>query len=497
MMLAHEQRFELPSLKTSERDMTTLPDNSNKRDTAARQPLKPGLPIADLAPDDLAGIYAHPSQQRAVHRVAELIDWLRRCESPAELYEFQRHLFQDVYEADNRRAACVRIVKRLRDGKQLPADAPPPPPRGDPTTVECWEFEVFLYERLVRQFRAVGDALAWFAFGCNRRAIVALSCNPSPGPLVKRADDESYGGLPYELGCVEEFWNDRGHFTLLHDLTNCLRIADLTEFDEAGKGWLHEVKANPSRKRSAQTIRMQEAIDSIMGDGHLPGQSDDKQYVVLAEHYVTNLDQLARAMDLARKHGSRGMQLNQGRALIASSPFDLMRRCGADHKKGIEIMAAARRSALRRAGIESATHHVSGRSGDLAARSPIAVPWGIYPLSPSDCAGLICDYIVFETVVSVDALAASLSQVGLAVEVALPNGNSGLDSSIDVFWITGRNRRLKVHGPSVTPLLFELLEPDSWVRGIAELMSLPTVPGGPVLLFTDEAASWAPAALAA
>ena len=55
-------------------------------------------------------------------------------------------------------------------------------------------------------------------------------------------------------------------------------------------------------------------------------------------------------------------------------------------------------------GIDTANHHIKGFSSDTASRSPIMAPWSIYPLSPVDCAALICDLLVFETTVSAQAL---------------------------------------------------------------------------------------------
>lgn len=190
--------------------------------------------------------------------VETLIEWLRGCETPKDLYEFQRCLFGEASQVDERRAHCARVAKRLRAGKALPEDAPDPPRRGQVEDPAAWEFERLVYERLYRQLRAVGDGLAWYALGYNRRAVLALSRNASPGPLVKRAGrgGDPTTGLAHELGAVQQLWTERGRFALLHDLTNCLRIGDITDFDADGKGWLYEIKANPRRVTKAQTTRM-------------------------------------------------------------------------------------------------------------------------------------------------------------------------------------------------------------------------------------------------
>jgi hypothetical protein len=88
----------------------------------------------------------------------------------------------------------------------------------------------------------LGDALARRYYKYDRRAIIALSCNDSPGPMYGKK------GLPYELGRVEEIWKSDGHFALMHDLTNCLRIADLSEIVSDGMTWLREIKAQATHR---------------------------------------------------------------------------------------------------------------------------------------------------------------------------------------------------------------------------------------------------------
>lgn len=86
-----------------------------------------------------------------------------------------------------------------------------------------------MIERVGRQLRSVGDALAWRASGFDRSYITALSQNAPPGPMAGKA------GLNARLVAVEARWNDHGRFALLHDLTSCLRIGDLTDFFPNGR----------------------------------------------------------------------------------------------------------------------------------------------------------------------------------------------------------------------------------------------------------------------
>lgn len=69
-------------------------------------------------------------------------------------------------------------------------------------------------------------------------------------------------GLAYELGAVEELWTGHGHFALLHDLTNCLRIGDLSEFTSDGRVLLAEVKKS-GRRDPQQIARMAAAVAAV------------------------------------------------------------------------------------------------------------------------------------------------------------------------------------------------------------------------------------------
>ncbi len=61
-------------------------------------------------------------------------------------------------------------------------------------------------------------------------------------------------------------------------------------------------------------------------------------------------------------------------------------------------------------------------SGDSAARNTMAPPWGIHPLQPAQCAGLIADVLVFTVTMSSDNFIEELYKHGLDAEWVLPRG---------------------------------------------------------------------------
>jgi hypothetical protein len=446
--------------------------------------IKTGQPLVSLGPEVSSAVMSHPAQRASFGRIAGLIADLRACERPGDFYEFQRRLFSYLYQVEERRGQCSRMIKRLRRGRRAPQDAPPLPIGGDPGRAESWELEAYVYERVARQLRMVGDGLAWRCFGYDRRVILTLCRNASPGPMYGKE------GLPHELERLRELWENDGHFALHHDLTNCLRIADLTEFTDDGM-WLREIKRTPHTER-AQVDRAQVAIAALMHDGELPGPRRDARLVALAEPYATNLAQLGELIQMAKDRGCAGTALSQGRALVATSLPACLRRWGADHAEQGRVLAATRQQAIEQAGIAMAMHHIRGVSGDTASRSPIMAPWSIYPFTPEECAALICDLLVFETIVADESLVAGCEQAGLRAELLLQPMDIQVSGAMGVLRAHWRERALTWHAHSLGLVLYELVEPNALARGTKETLQLASPPTEPVMVYAGEARTWLP-----
>jgi hypothetical protein len=442
--------------------------------------------LRSLDQESLVKVMMHPAQRETAADIAELIGGLRKCEQLSHLYELQHYLFGLVYQVEERRFQCARILELLKKRGRLPAkDVPVPPHYGEPTDPSAWELELYIYARLARQLRTIGDGLAWCCFGYDRRIILTLCRNNPAGPMYPKK------GLPYELGRIEELWKQDGEFALHHDLTNCLRISDLTRFTTDRRAVLEEVKAPGTKQKKKQKNRAQTAVDAIMHGGQLPG-GRDARLIQLNEPYVTNLEQLGDLIGLAKEHGCRGMKLSQGRAMVASSVPKVIDRWSADFTVADHVLSTTRARAIKRAGIETALHHINGYSADTASRSPIAAPWSIYPFDPVDCAAIVCDMLVFETIVSAAALVESMERVGLTGEVLLPLENGLMRNDIGVVQAHWRDNSLTWHAYGLNVLLYELAEPDTLARGTHEVLMMDNPPTEPVLVYANEARTWLP-----
>lgn len=417
----------------------------------------------------------HHMQQNTVRVLAALIEELRACRTFDQLDDFQRRLFQYLYEVQTHQGEVRRCQKRLSRGKALTFDASKLPTGADPQDPETWRIEDLVCDRICRQFRAVGDGLAWRASGNDRLYILALSNNPSPGPMTSKA------GLDYELGAAVEM-RRRGCFGLLHDVTNCLRIADLTEFYADGGKLLYEIKKNPHAKKDPQLRRMSAAVEAVMNGGELPG-IPGSAFVRPTVTCRTHMRSFQSAIRDAQEDVIIGRALPGRRALVVlSSPA--LARAGRD-APGLADWAERRLVAIQIAGIATATHHISLNS---AVRNhdfvPSAIPFALYPLSPAECALLICDYIVFEIVIDPDVLVRALARHDVTTEVTLASASTPLTGADTVLSMTKGTRGMVLSPGALYELLMEFYEVNTWAAAIAEVLDNPDSPRHPVPAFS-------------
>ncbi|MGW5434433.1 hypothetical protein ACWET9_46185 [Streptomyces sp. NPDC004059] len=74
--------------------------------------------------DRLDAMVKHPFHRENAERLIGFIRDLRRCHSPEDYVAFQEQLLHAALAANEARAQRSRVIKRLRKGEKLPADAP-------------------------------------------------------------------------------------------------------------------------------------------------------------------------------------------------------------------------------------------------------------------------------------------------------------------------------------------------------------------------------------
>ncbi|MFE7854370.1 hypothetical protein [Streptomyces sp. NPDC057403] len=430
-------------------------------------------------PEDMM---VHPRHQAMQPVLAQLIQQLRACETVQAGVEFQRDLLNRLLEVEKDRAGFKRAAKRMSSGKGPHPEAPEPQSGRDLADVATWRFEQDVCDRLARQLRSVGDALAWRVFGFHRPFILALCRNQSPGPMYGKA------GLAAELERLERACKEDGAFALLHDLTNCLRIGDITVWDGKHPPRTEEIKTNPDNTKSAQLRRINQARAAVLEGGPLPGDNASELIYDLNLPLRTHLDMLRDALERAATDGIYATPVPGSRALFVVDQYGCFQQ-GLSSRPLNERLQQTVEAARQRAGIAAGRegHNISATSLDSAARNPLRVPWANYPLHPVACARLIGDYTVATVETSGPLLTRLLQVSGLDARWVRPPRKAALQPGEVVMEIHQQERLRSVTLPgglTMTPswtlqmlqseldhYLIELLRPGSWVAGIKHLLA--------------------------
>jgi hypothetical protein len=461
-----------------------------------------GLP-AGVTPED---VFAHPRHLAAQELLPQLIGELRNCVSVQDGYDFQQALLGRVLSVESERNAFSQAVKRIRAGRGPQPGAPDPVSGLDPSRPATWQLELEVCRRVGRQLRCVGDALAWRVFGFQRQHIIALSQNQPSGVMAGKK------GLQAETAAVDKALAD-GHFAILHDLTNCLRVGDITVFGDDGMATIIEVKSDPGRSKTVQQRRITAAVDAVRRGGPLPGHDRKRVLYDLDLPFRTHLNVLADGSARAAQDGLFAARVPGDRALLVAD----MQGCG---KQGWTLEEFGRRldskynSATRRAGLGSDKQwHVTATSADSVSIDPLRAPFAAYPLDPVTCARIIGDYVTFSVVTSGPALEETLRRGGLQARWIRPPAAGDLSPSEVVMEITAEvsgpappgitaamhrgalrvvfSQTLQMCRAELDMYLIQLLDQGTWIEGIRHMVSHDQHRGHPWPHYRGEDQVWA------
>ncbi|MFH8470401.1 hypothetical protein [Streptomyces sp. NPDC017991] len=431
------------------------------------------------SPDDMV---MHPRHQAMQPVLVQLIQQLRECETMEDGVVFQRDLLDRLLDVEKDRAGFKRVVKRMGGGKGPHPEAPEPQSGRDLAAVTTWRFELEVCDRLARQLRSVGDALAWRAFNFHRPFILALCRNQSPGLMYGKT------GLKAERERIERAFKEDGAFALMHDLTNCLRIGDITVWDGVHSPRTEEIKTNEKNSRSAQLRRINQARAAVLDGGPLPGNNASELLYDLDLPLRTHLDVLRDALERAATDGIYATPVPGSRALFVVDQYACAQQ-GMSSEQFNERHQHAVDGALQRAGIPAGRedYNIHVTSLDSTARDPLRVPWANYPLHPVTCARLIGDYAVATVETSGPVLTRLLQATGLDARWVRPPGKANLQQGEVIMEIHQQERLRSVTLPgglTMTPgwtlqmrrseldrYLMELLQPGSWAAGIKHVLA--------------------------
>jgi hypothetical protein len=445
--------------------------------------------------DSFQQVLDHPRHRAAQETLVELIGQLRACANVNEGYEFQQALLSQILAVEEDRHAFRRAIKRMAHGKSPQAGAPEPQSGLDPALPSTWQLELDICERVARQFRCVGDALAWRVFGFEREYITTLARNQSPGMMAGKP------GLAAELALTEKVWKEDDQFALMHDLTNCLRIGDISVFTDDGPKQI-EVKTNAKRHNSVQNRRIRVARSALGRAGPLPGDDRGEWLYDLDLAYRTHLDLLRTGSERAAREGIFAAKVRGNRALLVSDLYGCQAQGWTEDQFNDQLKRKFN-GALRRAGLgPRQTSNIHATSLDSVSRDPLRVPFASYPLRPVACARLIGDIAAFTVETSGSALAASVSDAGIPARWVwtgtgeIPPGKVVMEMTSKRSWpVPGglfleHSKTLQMRRRELDRYLIELVEQKTWIDGVRFMLADPDTPQRPWPCYRDEHSVW-------
>lgn len=425
------------------------------------------LRLDERDPFDVAVALAHPYQLAATDLIRDLLAELRACHQAAAYEHFQRILIEHVYEADVRRAEARTCQARDRRGQLVPS-----------STIG-WDREVMVADRVSRQLRTVGDALAWRLFSFDRRPLITLGNNSVAGSIVGKK------GLASELDAITESWEQRGNFALLHDITNTLRLGDITEFTEQGPR-VAEVKASAGSSSGSragrQRRRLRAAIDAV-NEG-TPFTSDGTRLFETAVPLRTRLRQLK---PLFERSPSEGLVVEaiDDRFIVTimdSRVGETIER----HEEATHRYTSSMAS-LRAEHLKPDDYILDGYNIDASDCTALVAPHSIFPFDPVTCAQLVTNRLTIRATVGWSRLAAPFQRLGWKTHSPLDSHNPGPADPALV--ATKGDFTLTLHRDAVVQALVELHDLDQFAAAFIDGISNQQ-PGGGFIVFADEDKVW-------
>ena len=304
---------------------------------------------------------------------------------------------------------------------------------------------------------------------------------------------------------MQAAYRQDGRFAILHDMTNCLRIGDITVFSNDGSRDTIEIKSDPDRSRSAQQRRINAANLALASAAPLPGRDRRARLFDLDVEFRTRLDVLDLGTARAARDGIFTARIPGERALLVSDIYGCSEQ-GWTEDEFADRLDSKFSGARRRAGLGPRDHTgLSATSMDSVSRDPQRVPFAAYPLHPVACARLIGDLAVFSVETSGTALTQALNDSGLRTRWVRPPEAIGdlapgeVVMEISVLWSVmpmpgGRRAEhtttLQMRRSAIDQYLIEMVDQAVWVDGMKHMLADPQLEGRQWPTYKNEHRIW-------
>jgi hypothetical protein len=269
---------------------------------------------------------------------------------------------------------------------------------------------------LLSIYRSLADAMVWYCVEFNRGAITCLG----DGERVGWLSDGS--GLESELSELHSRWTEDGVFSVLADMTNCVRCCDLLSIEQWQPRRLGLTESKAGMARGSRSSRQQERLDrltTLLNDGSHPTAAPDGgplTLVMCPSAAKTNFAEIDGLLQEAKADTCAAREVEEG---VLVEAFDERDPAGL----GSIDLRARHDEWMRRLGWEEADCLPYGvqfrrlrdhRQDSFSSQLPIS----LLPFDPEDVAGLLLGDLDYVTTVNATILERRLSHGGRRAKVA-------------------------------------------------------------------------------
>ena len=395
-------------------------------------------------------VLPHSSHVSNLEIVTSLITALKDSEDLASLRLLQQRLLDAVFEAEHLQREAGEKKKAIDQDHGATVQKGLKSGSVDKKRLQdlCNEsdklrLEMYVLKRVRRQLRTIGDGLLWKAVGFNRAYVYAVWDAPAGGNISLSEPV----GLQAELEAVEELWESNRTLAVMHDLTNCGRVGDLTMIssDETENIKIAEVKV-ASHMDPRQTKRMVDLVhftrerSRTLENGYTIQSSEPLDpSASLLESSLYNMDTYAQAIFDAGEKGVGWGTVGNYMGLLAFTPrhprWDSAMAAGINEEERSLLYEEAFEPAYRAFEAASITSDNTKifvwDTSETQEDNLFGFPFSLYPFPSEFCAALTCDYIKLMVYLNVSNVCLLFENSGFQVtEVDSPKDKNKLQ----FFW---------------------------------------------------------------
>lgn len=322
----------------------------------------------------------------------------KRQQNPTALARLQLHMLEELLIQES-------VVKQYRERlAELESSMASGNVDANRKEIAFAKQERFFYRMYANAIRAIGDGIAWRAFGYDRAAIRLLGERETKQHL-------SSEGTVQELREWSYHFDTGSGIAILNALTNCLAIADVTVVGYDGSIEIVEVKN--SKTKSSRKIRQKQAMKEVvtlLGTGAGQNQGRDVGIEVLR---ITPESCLNRVEELLQAAGEKGWASRRISDWQYVEAFDFRKFTSAAEVK--ELTGKVRKAAIGE--WERQGDYIDDMNSlDAIVYTPNSAPFSVFPFRARMCIDLLIGAKFYVSFLNINAVEREFTKRGWTLE---------------------------------------------------------------------------------